>query len=117
MKLLLDENISYELARILKELGHDVKHVYDAGLSGKEDDKIIELAKIQKRVFITMDLDFANIINYPPESHHGIVVIRISRPCKTKLIQIIRSFIQSVEEKEIFKSLVIVEETKFRIRK
>lgn len=117
MKLLLDENIPFELTQILSKFGHDVKHVYDAGLSGKDDTRIIDYVKNQKRIFITMDLDFANIIHYPPQQHCGIVVVRINKTSKTKLIQIIKTFIQTLDENEIFKALIIVEENKFRIRK
>jgi predicted nuclease of predicted toxin-antitoxin system len=40
------------------------------------DAEVIALAQGLDAVLLTIDLDFANILNYPPEDYAGILVIR-----------------------------------------
>ncbi len=44
MKLLLDANLSPEIARLLKEAGHDAIHVSEVGLLSAPDPEIMEAA-------------------------------------------------------------------------
>lgn len=58
--------------------GHDVARVQDIGLSGEEDPPILEAATAEERILMTYDTDFADVRNFPPGSHPGIVVFRLS---------------------------------------
>ena len=115
MKFLLDENIPREVETALKRLGHEAVNAHSARLNGKSDDKILSFAKKENRILITLDLDFSNIINYPPKSHPGIIVVRLNRPGRKRIINVIEQFVGSI--KEIGKSLIILEDTEYRIRK
>lgn len=117
MKFLLDENIPIESNASLSRLGHDVVNVNTAKLNGKSDDDIIEFARKEQRILITLDLDFSNIISYPPGSHPGIIVVRLNSLSRKKLIVTIEQFVKSISEKEITKSLVILEDDEYRMRK
>jgi predicted nuclease of predicted toxin-antitoxin system len=44
VKLLLDANLSPEVARLLKEVGHDAMHVRDIGLLSAPDPEILQAA-------------------------------------------------------------------------
>lgn len=76
MNIKLDENFGERGATLLRELGHDVMTVRDQDLCGTQDDTLIEVCRAEHRVLITLDMDFANPIHYPPERYAGIVVIR-----------------------------------------
>ena len=72
----LDENMPKSHARLLRDGGVDVCTVPEEGLSGSNDTEVASAARTEGRVLVTMDLDFANILRFPPGTHPGIVVLR-----------------------------------------
>ena len=59
MKFLIDNALSSQVARDLKDAGHDAVHVRDYGLSAAEDGAILERAASEDRVIVSTDTDFA----------------------------------------------------------
>ena len=62
MRLLLDANLSPEVARRLREAGHDTVHVADVGLLSAADPEILRAAAEQDRVLLTADADFGALL-------------------------------------------------------
>jgi predicted nuclease of predicted toxin-antitoxin system len=77
MKIKLDENLPVRLSRDLSRLGHDVDTAPDEGLKGRTDAEVWAAAQSAGRFFVTMDLDFCDIRQYAPGSHHGVLVVRL----------------------------------------
>lgn len=77
MKLKLDENLGRRWAQQLRDAGHDVHTVWDEHLSGASDIEVLAAAVSESRALVTIDLDFANPIRFPPAGAHGIVVLRL----------------------------------------
>ena len=99
MNIKLDENFGERGANLLRELGHDVMTVRDQDLCGTQDDTLIEVCRAENRVLITLDMDFANPMHYPPERYAGIVVIRSkSRTSLEQLHLDLRQFAQAVKK-------------------
>lgn len=59
MHFIIDAQLPPALARRLRELGHDAKHVEDLGLRHAEDGDIWNYALVNQAVIITKDEDFA----------------------------------------------------------
>ena len=55
IRLLLDQGLPRSTVRHLEERGIDICHVADIGHSRASDPKIIELAREQGRVIVTLD--------------------------------------------------------------
>ncbi len=53
--------------------------VYTESLAGSRDSILLDVCRLEKRILITLDLDFANMMNFPPGTHVGIVVLRLSK--------------------------------------
>jgi Domain of unknown function (DUF5615) len=51
VKLLLDANLSPEVARLLKKAGHDAIHVRDIGLLSASDPEILQACGVRKPAF------------------------------------------------------------------
>lgn len=58
MKLLLDENLSYKLAKLLSDEYPDSTHVALNNLEGASDEQIWEYAKEEGYIIVTQDADF-----------------------------------------------------------
>ena len=74
MKIKLDQNLSRHLPEVLAALNHDIDTVFDEGLTGVDDDTVLQAARSQDRILFTLDTDFLNLKAYPPGSHSGIIV-------------------------------------------
>jgi predicted nuclease of predicted toxin-antitoxin system len=65
---------------------------------------------------VTLDLDFADVIRFPPAQSSGIVVIRLPRnPSLAVLEQMVRQFLQALTHMPVEQRLWIVERTRIRI--
>ena len=76
MKFKIDENLPIEIADILIHAGHDALTVFDEALIGEMDSTIALVCRQEKRVLLTLGLDFADIRTYPPHHYAGIIVVR-----------------------------------------
>jgi predicted nuclease of predicted toxin-antitoxin system len=76
VKLKLDENLGRRWAVQLRDAGHDVHTIWDEQLSGASDADVLAAAVNETRVLVTLDLDFANPIRFPPANTAGIAVLR-----------------------------------------
>lgn len=76
MKLKLDENIDARLATLLRDAGHDTMTVREQSLHGSDDTNLYRLCTAEDRILVTLDLDFSNVLRYPPENTPGLVVLR-----------------------------------------
>ena len=76
MKFKLDENLPDLIYTTLVGLGHDAHTVAEEQLGGATDDAVLRASIAERRVRITLDLDFADIRAYPPGNHAGIWGLR-----------------------------------------
>src|SRR5437764_839558 len=87
MKFLLDANVEYRLASHLRSLGRDVKTIATDYPSALEDTAVLAIAVKEKRILLTNDRDFGELIirqNYP---HHGVIYFHLknSKDIEAKL--------------------------------
>lgn len=76
MKLKLDENVDARLAVPLPQAGHDTTTVRDQGLRAIDDPILYQHCTSEGRILVTLDLDFSNVLRYPPGQTPGVVVLR-----------------------------------------
>lgn len=77
MRFLLDANIPFSSAELLKKFGFDVFHARNVGLQKAIDQEIIEYAFRHEAILLTKNMEFANILLHPINSHHGVIVLRL----------------------------------------
>ncbi|MBI2043772.1 DUF5615 family PIN-like protein [Candidatus Pacearchaeota archaeon] len=118
MKFFLDANIPNSSTGIFKELNYDVQHARDIGMANSLDSEIINYSTKNKRILVTKDLDFGNILNYPVKSHVGVIILRLPFYYNAKQInRVLLNFLMIVKEKEIKNSVTILEIGRYRTRK
>ena len=116
MRFKTDENLPVEVAQLISSHGHDAKTVEEQGLSGTADPAIATVCDSEKRILVTLDTDFSDIRQYPPGSHPGIIVFRISRQDKTSVLNITQRLLRSFSEQDPKGALWIVDGRRIRAR-
>jgi predicted nuclease of predicted toxin-antitoxin system len=79
MKLKLDENLGGTAFRYLVDTGCNVSTVPLQNLCGSADRNLIDVCASEGRCLVTLDLDFSNPLQFPPEKCAGIVVLRLPK--------------------------------------
>jgi hypothetical protein len=77
VKFKLDENLPVSSAAILTGASHDVDPVTREGLIGAPDRDVVAAATAG-RILVSLDRGLGDIRAYPPGSHAGIVVLRLT---------------------------------------
>ena len=116
LRFITDEDIPRSTARVLRDAGFDAVDVRDVGLRGKSDQEVFEFAQVEKRLLITCDMRFSNILHFPPDEIYGILVVRIpdSESIEKFNHEILRA-LQEVGENLVY-HLAIVEMGRVRLR-
>ena len=119
MKLLLDANISPETAQYLRRFNFNVKSLIEANLNYLTDAEVVELAKKEKRIIITFDLDFAEIFYFLEQKHFGVIALRLKDQRVESVNRVLEDFIKYYSldnnSNKFNKSLVVLNETGVRI--
>ncbi len=75
-QFLIDASLPRPVADVFRQHGHTATDVRDIGLGTAKDADIAAHAKANQFALVTVDLDFGNILQYPPTDYAGIVVVR-----------------------------------------
>jgi len=116
MRFKVDENLPVQCVGQLREAGHDALAVQDQALAGAADPRIAEVCADERRVLLTLDLDFADIRTYPPSESAGIVVFRLASQDAETLRQVVGQLLALLPRESPVGRLWVVEEDKVRIR-
>ena len=116
MKFLIDADVPGLITKTLA-LDHDVIDIRDIMPPATPDIEVYRLAQAQNRIIITRDLDFSNILLYPPPPDGGIIVLRVHLLTVREILSVIKDLLKRVPEKEIIGSLIIARKNHYRLRK
>lgn len=116
MKLKVDENLPQDAVDILRRAGFEADSVWEEGLHGSPDDTIAEVCQREERIILTLDLDFANIVNHPPGKYPGIIVLRLQKTEKPALLAVVERLADALVEWTPKGQLWIVDEDRIRVR-
>jgi predicted nuclease of predicted toxin-antitoxin system len=76
-RLLLDQGLPRSAARLLGDVGWDVLHVGDLGMSRCSDAEILDYARREHRICVTLDADFHLQLAVSGASRPSTIRIRI----------------------------------------
>lgn len=77
MKFLADMGISPQTVSLLREHGHDAIHLHEERLDRLPDPLILEKARRERRVLLTHDLDFAELMAASGANLPSVVIFRL----------------------------------------
>jgi predicted nuclease of predicted toxin-antitoxin system len=85
-------------------------------LCSATDDELIERCRGDQRCLVSLDMDFANPLRYPPARHAGVAVLRLpGRPSSKDLNVLIRTLISALAKDDLTGKLWIVESGRIRV--
>lgn len=115
MKFKLDENLDARLAALFAEGGHEASTVRDEGLGGGDDDTIYDVCRAERRVLVSLDLDFSNPVRFPPGPTEGVVVFRPRYTVLPMIERIVRDAVPTLKTSPLKGKLWIVEPGRIRV--
>jgi len=115
MRLKIDENVDARLAVILRGAGHDSVTVREEDLHGTDDRNLYRLCISENRALVTLDLDFSNVLRYPPENTAGLIVLRGRDDLFPTVRILIDTLIGALTKESPLNQLWIVEPGRVRI--
>ncbi|RJQ51685.1 MAG: hypothetical protein C4526_09575 [Nitrospiraceae bacterium] len=108
MKIFVDENIPLITVSELRLLGHDVMDIRGTKFEGISDEELWGNVLKEKRLLITTDKGF---LQNRYEKHHGILIVRLKQPNRSKIHQKVLKGINLFKEKEWPMRTVIMQDS------
>jgi predicted nuclease of predicted toxin-antitoxin system len=116
VKFLVDMPLSPALASWLAEQGHDAVHASNVGLALAPDEAILARARSEHRLVITADLDFSRLIALAEAEEPGLILFRGGDWSEAEAQARLGKALNSVSERELARSIVVIERTRIRRR-
>jgi predicted nuclease of predicted toxin-antitoxin system len=117
MKLLLDQGLPLSAAALLRDAGIDTIHVGEIGMSQAEDAEIIEKARVEERVVVTLDADFHTLLALNEAASPSVIRVRIERLRAQALRDLLLMVIAECQEDLEQGAAIAVEPNRIRIRR
>jgi len=88
----------------------------DQGLGGVDDDTLYARCRQEGRCLVTLDLDFSNVLRFPPEQTEGLAVLRpAGKPTLSALGRLAGQLADALSREAITGRLWIIEPGRIRI--
>lgn len=100
MRFLVDENIGNSIVAYLRSEGHDTVWIKEMGI-GMDDLDILKLALKEKRVLVTYDQDFGELVFRRKEKHRGVLLLRLSIDIVSYHLRALKNFLEVHRPSEI----------------
>ena len=115
--IVLDNCVPRRYLRLLHEWGYDAILMTDEIPADATDTKVVALARRLDAVLLTVDLDFSNILDYPPQNYQGIIVLRYHIRDEAAIDNSLKITLEDLYREELRGCLVIVTSERYRLRK
>ena len=116
-RLLLDQGLPRSTAALLRQVGWDVIHVSEIGLSRADDVDILLRPRADMRVCVTLDADFHSHLAISGEANPSVIRIRKEGIDATALAALLQGIWPGIEEGLSGGAMVTVTERSVRVRR
>jgi len=112
--LYLDQCLRLEVAEALRNEGYDVIRASDVGQARADDSEILQIAKSDRRILITLDEHFGNWVVLPLKEHFGVIRLKINPTTFTNAINLLVPFLKDHTQEQFKNNLVILSSKRAR---
>ena len=115
LQFLVDVGVGKLVEQFLVNNGHDVVPVRDLN-PRMPDEEIIEIACNEKRIIITMDKDFGELVYHSLKPHAGVILLRLDDADGIEKTKVVSNILKAYSS-QLLNSFCVFQNNKFRIRK
>jgi predicted nuclease of predicted toxin-antitoxin system len=116
VKFLIEECLRPVVAAGLAAAGHDAVHVGDVDLLGATDDEVMAFAVTEKRVVVSADTDFGELLAVGGASMPSVILLR-RRHDPDDQAQAILGVLPDVSDDLIAGAVVVIVKDRLRVRR
>lgn len=118
MRFLIDNNLSPQVAVLLREAGHDAAHLRDYGMQASPDEQVLARARDEDRVLISADTDFGLLLSRLHTIVPSVLLVRrlVGRRAKD-MTDVILANLAPVAEDLAAGAIVVLGEESVRVRR
>jgi predicted nuclease of predicted toxin-antitoxin system len=113
VRLVADESCDFSVVVGVRAAGHDVVAITEL-MSGVEDEKVIELAASERRLLLTEDKDFGQLVFAAAKENSGVILIRYPAPARSKLTQAVVTLLSDRGD-ALYSRFVVLEPGRVRV--
>jgi predicted nuclease of predicted toxin-antitoxin system len=84
VRLVADENCDFSLVVDLRSAGYDVVSISER-MAGADDETVIDFARSERRILITEDKDFGQLVFAAAKENSGVILIRYPASARSAL--------------------------------
>lgn len=115
MNILADENIGLEVVAFLRARGTNVTSITETS-PGLGDAAVLVKAVEEKRILLTSDTDFGELVYHARQEHSSVILLRLDDERNANKIRVLTDLLDKYAD-ELVGSFTVVTETNVRIRK
>lgn len=115
LKFLVDVGVGKKVEKWLLGKGYVAKAVREID-PRMEDDKILNIAISEKRMLITMDKDFGELVYNSGMSHSGVLLLRLEDANANEKVEIVERILTQYSDK-LLNNFCVFQDGRIRIKK
>lgn len=115
----IDQCVPYFVVDALQSAGYQIELVKDHILVDSPDPMVIAQAQLLGAILVTLNGDFADIINYPPRNFGGIIALQLKNSPKAlpAILMRLLTYLNDHPEREFYAGkLFLIEPHRIRVR-
>lgn len=117
MRFLADMGVSMRVVEWLRSSGHDAVHLRNEGLQKLPNGEIFQKAIREKRIVLTFDLDFGEIVAASAGASIGVILFRLRNTRADFVVQRLKIVLEQSSEELAQGAVVLVEDGRRRVRR
>lgn len=118
IKFLADMGVSTKTVLWLRNNGYEAVHLLEQGLYRLSDADVLEKARMENRVLLTMDLDFGYLLAISKQEMPSVILFRLQNETSENVNQRLNEVLTHLADELTSKWVIVsVDEKKIRVRK
>lgn len=109
--------VAQRVVEKLRAGGHDAVHLREQGLHRHADEQVLAQAEAERRILLTFDLDFGELLALSGGQAPSVVLFRLRNTRADRVWERLRQALESAEEELAQGAIVVVDDRTIRIRR
>ena len=114
MRVLLDMPVSRSLLSVLEDHGHEGVHAHEIGLDRVADRELLAIARREKRVVVTADVDFPRLLALSSSRGPGLILFRGGSYSDAEMRELLERVLAQVPPEVLETSICVVDRKRIR---